>query len=253
MVKKRKYNPDGTPYEDKLQWRGHWIARCQATSKGTGRQCQRAAVEGRSVCMTHGAGTKKRVESGKRKDPARVGAENFRLYRATQASLISELAAEVETLGIDLDNTDPELVHLKAIVWYLKNQEGQVIDATETLDVALKRVRDNLESLEYSPDIQTIQVVAGAARDIDSALFKLNSYVDRFAKNLLRVQGMVKQRAEVKSKLAETRALEAFVERSGLLKDILLEILTPEQYDVFYQRLKGEVYRGIPEAIAHKA
>lgn len=43
--------------------------RCTARSKGSGERCKRWRRDGTTVCMVHGAGTKKRVLAGQRKDP----------------------------------------------------------------------------------------------------------------------------------------------------------------------------------------
>lgn len=55
--------------------------KCRATSKRSGKPCERYAVTGSKVCHQHGAGTRKRVKSGERKDPTLAAVKHGRYSR----------------------------------------------------------------------------------------------------------------------------------------------------------------------------
>lgn len=243
--RQRKKLKDELGLEATLVKNGRTMRRCQAISRRTGQQCTQPARRGYEVCHMHGAGTRKRVQKGLRQDPRAAGAT--RLYDQSEAERISEYAELVEALRADLDDSDPEMVQLKAIAWYLKGQEGRIREAEAVLERAKPMMEAAVQQIEQSPDLETILVVRNAASDVGRALMLLERYSDRLTNNLLKIISAQKMRAEIRAKGAEAKALEIFLERTEQLKGILLELLPPEQYDVFYQRLRVEVLKGLPQ------
>lgn len=236
-----KYNPDGTPFVETMRLGHAEVPRCQA-KKRDGYQCGQPAAKGTRVCKMHGAGTRKRVERGERKDPLTVNTV-FGVYAKSGKTRISEIREELERLyqQQDIENTDPDLIVVRAVLKMLLEQEDRVAQAALTLEDASKLVEGQLEALRLSPDLETIAVVAKAARDVSQAYGLLENYSRVVSDHAYRVIKAVESRATTRAKTAEAKALEKFLELSALLSSILRETLEPEQYEIVYARFKNEV------------
>lgn len=241
-----KLNPDGTPFLESMRLGRVEVPRCQA-KKRDGYQCGQPAAKGTRVCKMHGAGTRKRVERGERKDPVTVNTV-FGIYARSGKTRISEIREELERLyqEQDLENTDPDLIMVRAVLKMMLEQEDKIAEASVRLEEASRLVEAQLEHLRLSPDLETVSVVTKASRDVAHAYSLLENYSRTVSDHAYRVIKAVEARANTRSKTAEAKALEKFLELTALLSGILRETLEPEQYEMVYARVKNEVMKQLP-------
>ncbi|MDX2007849.1 MAG: WXG100 family type VII secretion target, partial [Meiothermus sp.] len=242
--KPAKYNPDGSPYLGAMEKFGRTTPRCQGTTKNglrAGWQCAQPARKGYSVCRVHGAGTRKRVKEGVRKDPKTTGARAARLYMASEYSLISELAREIEALELDLDNTDSDFAHLRAVIKQMLAAEGQVEDS-------LRRMKDGCDAIELilegtggRPSLEAALKLGQSIRAIHRALVSMSRYLKELSDHLLQVSVFAKSRAEIRAKTARPRMIREFLTYVGWTNLILQDVLPLEEYEAIYERTRREV------------
>lgn len=99
-------------------------AQCSAKCKATGNRCRRAAVAGRTKCIVHGVGTRKRVQNGTRKPAGR----------------------QVNT-GVNADPAKPKPVRLMEIIAELRS-DPKIRDATEDLIMVKAAMRWQAERIQ---------------------------------------------------------------------------------------------------------
>lgn len=229
---------------------GGVMPRCQALSKRSGTQCRNPAVQGSDKCRMHGGGNRRQAEAGLRRPVGRPPIHG--LYSRRGMKQVHELMAEVEGLGLDLDDTDRELMTLKAVLWFLLEQAqdfqgvqaelGQALAAaTGVLDAAPSRgdeARGDLETMTLTEARQVARDLARAER----LLGHIESWSLRLTEAAAKVITMVKVRAETRGKLAEARALAHFAELATAIRNIVWDIVPDaELLDVFEGRLRREL------------
>lgn len=221
---------------------GHQVVRrCHAVKSDGSAQCKQPAREGFDVCRFHGAGSRKREAAGERRPVGRPPIHG--LYSAKGLRDVQALMDQVRELQTDLDDTDEELVALKAVLWFLLEQAGSFKGKAEELEAVLAALSEAatappMESGLAPGDVRQL------GRDIRTGhrlLNDLNSYTDRVVEAASRVIVMVKARAETRAKLAETRALEHFSKLALGVRNILWDLLDEEQLQVFEDRLRREL------------
>ncbi|WP_287417673.1 hypothetical protein [Oceanithermus sp.] len=212
--------------------------RCKATLKN-GKRCSNPARKGFEVCWKHGAGSGKREKEGTRKPPGRPPVHG--LYSKHGLTSIRELRDQLLELGGELDNTDAALATLKATLeWLLSLADNQKDKAEKFEKLADTLAAAASEARSYG-DVET---AVELGRDVRAALrlaTELSSWTDRLVEAALKVINAVKQRAETRAKLAETRALEQFVKLAAGVRDIVWDLMDEETLNVFEDRLRREL------------
>jgi hypothetical protein len=218
---------------------GGLTKRCQATANATKQQCARPASDGYDVCTVHGAGKRTRVARGERKTPGRP-VQHGR-YARDEPLEVAELIAELRQLEMDLDNSDEELLLLKATIQWLLNQNGKFAAQLEQVETLMSEAIPPLVKGITDPKemLETLGKFAAAARLIPA----IQGYADKLGDHAYRVIGASKIRAETKAKLAETKALEQLVVLTQCVRGIIHDIVDdPEKLGVFEDRLDREVF-----------
>lgn len=225
---------------------GALAPRCQAVSSRTGQQCRRAARHGFRVCSTHGAGTRAREERGERRSTGRPPTHG--LYSRRGLTNIRALMEEVRALEHDLDDTDHEMVTLKAVLWHLLEQAERFEGHAATIEAAVGAVEAALAAAERGEDGAPVLAAVEAravARELARGhrfLSQLEGYAMRLSEAAVRVVTMAKARAETRAKLAETRALEHFIRLVVATRNVVWDILPDaELVAVFEDRMRREI------------
>jgi hypothetical protein len=218
---------------------GHAL-RCKATNRA-GRQCGRPARKGYNVCGKHGAGFQAREARGEKRPPGRPPTHG--LYSRAGKQGIQDLMRHVDELDAELDNSDYELKLLKATLWYMLEQTDRYATQTDTLDELLR----GLHQRNFANPAE-LHELNQALRSIDRIVGMLDGYTGRLMDGGFRIITAIKNRAETRAKLAETRALETLVRLATTIRNIVWDSL-----DVFEDRLRREVFTpnrlALPEAV----
>lgn len=202
---------------------GRVARRCQAKAKGTGKQCRNPARVGFDVCSSHGAGTRKRVEKGDKQHPGRPLEHGLYSERARD---LTELTQEILMTDQDLANTDREMATNKAIVLTLLKH----IPSVEVLATKIEAAISEQDDLDFRERVRVLELCAEAFR-LMLRLHKAN------ASNVYQA----KLRAETEAKQAEQRAAEIIASIAPLARDIFVDMMSEEAYEVFYERFRREV------------
>ena len=101
---------------------------CKATAKATGQRCRRWAVDGFSVCVVHGAGTRKRQsvaprDGRLRKDPTTAGFVHG-LYATRLPRNLRAATQAYEAAGPELYRLDA----VAALLWVLLEQCDEQVE-----------------------------------------------------------------------------------------------------------------------------
>lgn len=166
------------------------LPRCQARNRAGG-QCGQRARSGQRVCYLHGAGKKGGPPPGR---PVKI-------YSLLGDAKLSELRERLAEYDHDLDNSDEELLAMRAALWYLFEQA----DKQQNNPVRQEELTDRV--MNYSH----------------------------------RIIRAIKERAETNAKRAEARALEGALVVVTAVRNIVWELLDDEMLDLFEQRLRREV------------
>jgi hypothetical protein len=213
--------------------------RCQALLSNGTKQCSRPASEGFETCSVHGAGKRSRVERGERKAPGRPLEAG--LYSKQEMRELWDVLAEVQTLQVDLDKTDEELMLMKATIQWLLNQSGRV---QANLDAAGELFDGAISSIEKG--ITTTEELVGVLDKLTSCSRLLNtpmSYADKMSDHAYKVINATKTRVETRAKMAEAEALENLVTLTQAVRRILHDIMDdPTKLEILEERLEREVF-----------
>lgn len=214
--------------------------RCQAKAKGTGEQCNKAAVRGSTVCTNHGAGTRKRVKEGKRQDPVTASIKH-RLYSGIKYDNHYTLVDRIETALEKAHVTDRELAVAKSVLETTLNSFADQPDALDRFHRLVQALEDEVgrcieakEIVEAKRVRQDLRALAEVVTFLDKGLERLLSYSSQIIL-------MEKARAEIKAKLSETRSIDQFAQYISKARSIFWEIATQEQLDLLEERLRREV------------
>jgi chromosome segregation ATPase len=225
--------------------------RCHARSKGSGEQCKKPARRGYGVCSSHGAGTAKREAAGERKNPGRPVTHG--LYSKTSTTSLQALREEVAALETDLDDTDGEMTTLRAILWFLLEQAERFSTKAETLETALEAVEGTLEAAVIVKDgapTGTGELTVAQARQLGGQLAQghkliaeISSWTAKLLESNFRYVIAVKARAETASRLAQTKAVEAFLRLAQLNRNLIHELAPNVEFlDAYELRLQKELF-----------
>ncbi|WP_027894496.1 hypothetical protein [Calidithermus chliarophilus] len=226
------------PLEPFLSRMGKRMPRCQAVRGG--KQCSQPARKGFDKCWKHGPGSAKRVKEGSRADPTTARLTHG-LYSRSGKSKIQELRELVHASGRALDDSDEELATLKAVVWALLEKEEQFQGALESLEAAHKRVQEYAEMLKDAPDPYLLEKIGRTLGELNRSHAFVSGYTREVSDHAYRVVAAIKTRAETRAKNAEAKALEAFLALTETLKEVMLEVLSLEQYERVHAALEARV------------
>jgi len=212
--------------------------RCKAILK-SGKRCSNPARKGYDVCWKHGAGSAKREREGKKKPPGRPPVHG--LYTKKGMTSIRELRDELLRATEKLDETDTALATLKATLEWLLDLADTQKERAEKFDKLTEALAQAAENARMYEDPSTAREIG---QDIRAALrlaTELAAWTDRLVEGAIKVINAVKQRAETRAKLAETRALEQFVKLAQGVRDIVWDLTDEETLNVFEDRLRREL------------
>ena len=202
---------------------GGTAPRCTGTTKGGGR-CSKPARRGYATCASHREHGETVIEEAERKALGRP--REHSLYSRSAAKTLRELRTEVADLESDLDDTDQEMLTVKAILLFLFDQSEKLNNKVDMLELAVEAVQETLEAATVIRDGQPDdgELTVAQARQVAQQLAKANGllngiagYTDRLLDANYRSVSLSKIRAETRAKLAEQKSLEMF---SGLLAQL---------------------------------
>lgn len=122
------------------------MAQCTATNKQTKQQCRRRAVNGYSVCTVHGAGTRKRVEAGERKN-AGTPIKHGRYSKHFKEEVLQKI--EDFRTDPDLEKLDFEIAYLKSLLPRIESENDiEESDKIVLLEKILSSIFKNMDSRE---------------------------------------------------------------------------------------------------------
>jgi hypothetical protein len=228
---------------------GGTAARCQRV-KRDGTQCGKPARVGYDVFGTHGAGYGKREREGTRRPPGRPPVHG--IYAKTSLTSLQDLREEIAGIELDLDNTDGELLNIKAVVWHLLGQAEKLNAKSELLETAVEAVERTLEEAVVTKDGQpgagelTVAQARQVAADLAQGrkmLFEIGSFTDRLLEANLKTIAATKLRAEVRAKMAEQEAVQHFAELAGRITRIIWQLSPDDAWlDTYEGTLRRELF-----------
>ncbi len=115
---------------------------CTAKSKRSGRQCERYALRGYTVCPMHGAGGRKRVMEGKRKSPrlASIKTGEHTTPDTERERKILDLGYVRTLQEIEQNPQLAELDEMAKRIYASMRSVSQIFDKPEERDQALKSI-----------------------------------------------------------------------------------------------------------------
>ena len=200
--------------------KGGQAARCTAKSKGSGKRCAKPARAGFSVCSTHGAGTRKREETGSRN---RVGgAVTTGRYATTPLSTFAAMQDEVAEMEGALESTDADLLVLKGLVRLVLTQLETHLSKLEIFE----EVGDQLESLLASGDLEArdVKSAENGLRDARRVTTDFTRLVREASDVTTKTVSAHLIRATTAARLAEQKGTEVFVELCQTQRAIVAEL-----------------------------
>jgi hypothetical protein len=236
--------------------RGGWAWKCGLC----GQYASSLTVKGELRCYQHG-GTRKRQrdlaahaearEAGLKppRPPGRPIEHGF--YGAGEKVNVHELVDEYRARGAPPDDTDPDMLHLRARI----SNDLALEPKVEEAEVALGGL---LEALASFPTLQVSgEGKAATVEDVLVALGELNAFVakvrevsrlwdkmHRFANEIKndheRIIKMAKARAETRKANAAARQLDAFSMLLSNLMVVLAEMLPPDLYRALQVRIQKD-------------
>jgi chromosome segregation ATPase len=170
----------------------------------------------------------------------------------TSLTSLQDLREEIARLELDLDDTDGELVNLKAIIWHLLGQAEKINAKSELLETAVEAVAKVLEEAVVTKDGQpgagelTVAQARQVAADLAQGrrlLFEIGSFTDRLLDANLKTIAATKMRAETKAKMAEQQAVMHFAELAGRITGIIWQMAPDDAWlDTYEGTLRREVF-----------
>ena len=260
--------PTSAPLEEWLSMpNGGRAARCHATSKRTGLQCNAPVTTGFPVCKSHGAGTHKRVKSGQRYDPrdaGHVGAgphiavpQAVRQRSAATQSDAQRRASEQRIAVYDSsidhgtqrllaledpDNTDVELAAVRAVMWKLI-EHSRTEEATR---VELERLQRELSRAAIAtPDDR--KQLERLMKQIKSSHRRVSHYLERVQRAGVAVVKVVDSRSKTRVRSLQVKLLEEFGRWVLLLRECLWEASRDQRViDKFEREVRERVLKDLP-------
>ena len=249
---------------------GGRAARCHATSKRTGLQCNAPVTTGFPVCKSHGAGTHKRVKSGQRYDPrdaGHVGAgphitvpQAVRQRSAATQSDAQRRASEQRIAVYDSsidhgtqrllaledpDNTDVELAAVRAVMWKLI-EHSRTEEATQ---VELERLQRELSrAVIATPDDR--KQLERLMKQIKPLHRRVSHYLERVQRAGVAVVKVVDSRSKTRVRSLQVKLLEEFGRWVLLLRECLWEASRDQRViDKFEREVRERVLQDLPMLI----
>jgi hypothetical protein len=227
--------------------------RCSARNR-RGERCGRSARTGFDVCHMHGAGSRKREESGEKRPVGRPIIHG--LYSQRGRTDIQALMEDVLLAEGALTSSDRELALLKGTLWFLANQSETFVGKVKTFEEATRAIEDTLESYvivksgSKGDDTGRYEMTPDDARELGrniATCFKLVTALESWVMNLAEVTTKTisahKTRAETTGKLAEARAQEEFVRLVQAVRNVLIQVSPSDDWlDNLEAKLDREVF-----------
>lgn len=237
---------------------GGTAARCTGVTKG-GERCSKPARRGYATCASHRAEGETVTQDDAPRGPGRP--RDHGLYSQGAVKSLRELRAEVADLEGDLDNTDQEMLTVKAILVFLFDQSEKLNAKADTLELAVEAVEETLESARIIRDGQPSdgELTVPQARQVAQQLAKahgllngVSGFTDRLLDANYKSVTLSKVRAETRAKLAEQKSLEMFSGLLGQLARLTWEIAPDAEW---LDRWEGRISRDIltPHQLEHPA
>ena len=261
---------------------GGRAARCHATSKRTGLQCNAPITTGFPVCKSHGAGTHKRVKSGQRYDPRDAGHVGAGPHIAVPQAVVQRSAAKHKAatnntathgdvtqsaaqrraseqriavydssidhgtqrlLALeDPDNTDVELAAVRAVMWKLIEHSG----TEEAARVELERLQRELSRAAIAtPDDR--KQLERLMKQIKSSHRRVSHYLERVQRAGVAVVKVVDSRSKTRVRSLQVKLLEEFGRWVLLLRECLWEASRDQRViDKFEREVRERVLKDLP-------
>ncbi len=213
--------------------RGGVAPRCQRRKKN-GRQCGKAARTGRKVCPSHGAGYPSREESGECKKPGRP--VTHAMYSTQPTRTFAECQAELASLEDILDNSDRDLLALKASLIVLLNRLEAHAPAVERMEAVLETLTVEAERMD-ADEITPHEALSFVRRlaELQKPAARLNTLIVQVTDATVKSVNANKTRAETKSKLAESEGLMVFLRLLAVQRKIFHGLAPDENTVAAYE------------------
>lgn len=229
---------------------GGTATRCTGTTKG-GERCAKPARRGYATCASHRVeGEVSTQDDAARKAPGRP--REHGLYSQGAVKSLRELRAEVANLEGDLDNTDQEMLTVKAILVFLFDQSEKLNAKSDMLTAAIEAVEETLESTKVIRDGQPGdgELTVPQARQVAQQLAKANAllnavagFTDRLLDANYRSVTLSKIRADTKARQAEQKSVEQFAKLCQLIRGIVIESAPDDDWlNAFESTLERQLY-----------
>lgn len=231
---------------------GGTAARCTGTTKG-GERCSKPARRGFTTCASHRTDDETVVEDGDRRGPGRPPSHG--LYSQTTVKTLRELREEVTALELDLDDSDQEMVTIKAILLFLFAQSEKLNTKADMLEIAVEAAEATLEAVTVIRDGQPTEneLTVAQARQVAAQLVQANkllagiaAFTDRLLDANYRTIMAAKIRSDTRARLAEQQAVRQFGELAQRLTQVVWELAPDAQWiDLYEARILRDVLKPV--------
>jgi hypothetical protein len=216
------------------------------------------------VCYQHGGASarqrdpvlNRKARAKGRKPPRPPGRPiEHGFYSRGERLDVRELERQYQELGLKLDDTDSDIVQLRARVQNLIADEPGINATREALAELLDAIDAWLQtSLADEPiTVNRALEIAGILNAVDAAVRrasklynKLVFYDERIKRDHERIIHLVHKRADTKVKMAAAEQLDFFTMLVKRLYIVLSEMMTPEQFLALQKRIMKD-YEDLPK------
>lgn len=206
---------------------GGQAPRCQRVKKGNS-QCQKPARRGSRVCSSHGAGYRSREEAGERKKVGRPVSHG--IYSATPTTDVSTLMAETVQLEGILENSDRDLLALKATLVYKLGELNRCGPAVDQVDTKLEQLEATVAELSPDPlSADDVMQIASAFGPMRATIREMGRLVSEVADISTRSINGHKVRAETAAKVAEQKGVRVFIQLCQVCRRIVHELARDDE------------------------
>ena len=205
-------------------------------------------LTGKYVCRSHG-GVTPRQRSPESRDTARQAGERVPqppgrplksgLYSRRAKVRVDEIVADYQARQIDADNTDEDMLYLRAYLQALREEQPSV----EQLATPLLRLKVQFEE-QATADLKlgnSSRETANLLRQVERVLQDVTGYTGQLEKRHERLIKLSKVRAETRLKDHAAKQVEAFAMMVDRFQMILQEQLSAEDFAALQQRITRDL------------